>query len=296
MSPSLRRLALTVAMIALVADVPTSLAAPQRGRFIALFEEAMRQAEAAYRARERQQGQQGSSGPQRQLMSIWNPQGCGFSDRSPLTLSAATRIDRIDIWYNWTAGEASSPFDILSASGQPVARGTLVRDSCDPYQSAWCVGTASPSITLPAGSYVVRTPRARICQNAASGNRGFIRAWGGTVAVSSGERRAAPVAVAPALGSRWEIHEEIPGRYWNGVWTRRAGTDLFDAVWRDSQTGASFSDVVELREVSRGMVRLYRRGTQGYYTGTLSPDRTFIRGSASWYPPGAFWTARISGR
>ena len=48
--------------------------------------------------------------------------------------------------------------------------------------------------------------------------------------------------------------------------------------------------------ISRGMVRLYRRGTQGYYTGTLSPDRTFIRGSASWYPPGAFWTARISGR
>lgn len=291
MSRLQRSLVLAAAAIGLCLESSTALASSPKGRFIDMFEEAMRQAEAAYRSRQEEPGSR------RELVSIWNTQGCGLTDRAPLHLAAPARVDRIELWYNWTAGESSSPFQILSSGGRVAAEGIVSRASCDPYQTSWCVAAATQPLTLPAGDYVVRMPRGRICQNPASANRGFIRAWGSDI---PGPRSAPETAVrAPSrmhLGNRWAIHEEIAGRYWNGTWTRRPGTDIFDAVWRDSLSGQSFTDVIELRDASSAEIRLFRRGTGGYYTGTLSPDGRSIRGSASWYPSGGFWTADISGR
>lgn len=286
------RLALTAIMLALAGAMPSGSTAARPGRFLQLIDQAMREAASA------RPGQASTDSSPRELISIWNVQGCGFTDRAPLELGSGTRLARIDIWYNWSAGEQSSPYEIATSAGKIVSRGTLLRDSCDPYQSAWCVGTASPGLSLPAGSYFVRTPRSRICQNGTSGNRGFIKVWGLPAVASYASPPLQPGTgqAAPALGNRWQIHEEIPGRYWNGQWTRRAGTNLFDAVWQDSQSGQQFSDVIELRETNGSSVRLYRQGTRGYYAGTLSPDRRSIRGTASWYPSGAFWTARITDR
>lgn len=287
MKQTQRRRALVAGLLALAALTPSPAAQAVQGRFFDLLNEAVRQAQAA------KQGQGASAAPQRQIANIWNPQGCAFTDRSPLTLARATRLDRIELWYNWSAREASSAYEIVAANGQSVARGTLSRDSCDPYQAAWCVGADSPAVTLPAGSYTIRVSRARVCQNGASGGQGFIRAWGATVAAPAATRTS--TASAPqSLGSRWLVHEEVPGgRYWTAVWTRRKGSNVFDAVWQDSQSGQSFTGTVELRGQAGGKVQLWREATKGSYTGTLSPDGKSIRGSASWYPPGAFWTARI---
>lgn len=237
------------------------------------------------------QGQ--AAAPQQQLADVWNPQGCKFTDSSQFALSRPTLVDKIDLWYNWGSGERSTPFTLVGASGQIFARGELRRDSCDPYQGAWCVATASPRIVLPAGRYRVVAGRARVCQNAASGHSGFIRAWGS--AAGAGASRTTGQDQSPAsLGRRWNVYEEIPGgRHWQGYWTRRPGTNTFDARWRDSLTGLYVTDTLELTEARGGTVRLYRRGNNGTYTGRIAADGVSIRGSTSWYPPGAFWTARI---
>lgn len=292
-----RRLRL-VPLALLLAGVlsPPVWAGRPTGRLIELIDSVMPPTDSAGR----QDGNAGAA--TRELVSVWNPQGCGFTDSANLHLSEPTRLDRLDIWYNWARSEGDTAYEITASNGQAVSRGTLMRDSCDPYQASWCVGTTAPRITLPAGDYVVRTPAARICQNPASRGEGFIKAWGAVAMSGSGlyrgdggSRNAPDGGAAVAmLGTRWHVREEIPGgRYWTGEWRRRRGTNIFDAVWRDSLSGQSLSDVIEIRSVDDGTVRLYRHGNGGYYTGHLSPDRRNISGSASWYPPGAFWTARI---
>ncbi len=285
------RTALAVAAAASLA-LP-ALADTPSGRFMDLLNEAMRQAEQAARARGSAPSGEGSAASaSRELYSVWNPQGCGFTDTSQLRLGQASRIDRIDVWYNWRGGEETLPFELTGPDGRVAASGTLARDSCDPYQAAWCVGTVSPRVTLAAGTWTVRVARARICQNPASGGAGFIKAWGGVAAVPVQGR--APAQARRALGARWTIREEVPGgRYWTGMWIRRPGSNQFDATWTDSLSGQSFSEVLELRGHDGNLVTLYRRATNGTYTGTLSPDGRSIRGTASWYPQGAWWSARI---
>lgn len=140
-----------------------------------------------------------------QVASIWNSGGCGYTDASPLQLSGLTRLNRLDIWYNWASGENSTRYEILAPDGSTVHRGTLERKSCDPYQQSWCVAGDNPGITLPRGNYRVRVPRERICQNGASSGRGFIQAWGDVDARSApppdagtSSRAAAPTPQAPS--------------------------------------------------------------------------------------------------
>lgn len=288
-----------LAALALGAGLLASPTAAQRpsGRFFEMIDRLLQQVPGhsdTGRQDSRNSGSQGATtGPQQQLADTWNPQGCGFTDSSQFALSRSTRLDRIDLWYNWSSGETSTSFTLVGAAGQVFAQGALRRDSCDPYQGAWCVGTASPQVVLPAGRYRVVAGRARVCQNAASGGTGFIRAWGSAVAASPS--RSAGQSQAPAsLGRRWAIHEEVPGgRHWDGYWTRRPGTNTFDARWRDSESGQYLTDVIELSEARSGTVRLFRHGTNGTYTGRIGPDGVSISGSASWYGPGAFWTGRI---
>ena len=68
-------------------------------------------------------------------------------------------------------------------------------------------------------------------------------------------------------------------------------------MWRDNQSGSIVRDVIEFKRVSHNTVTLYRRGLNGRYYGELSHHGHQIeRGSASWYVPGYYWSARISGR
>jgi hypothetical protein len=101
-------------------------------------------------------------------------------------------------------------------------------------------------------------------------------------------------ARADDLGVEWFVHEETPdGQAWEGVWRRRGFSNVFDARWRNVGTGGIVRDVVEIQGRNGNSITIYRYGNNGTYFGSLSPSGRHIRGSASWYPPGAFWTARI---
>jgi hypothetical protein len=67
------------------------------------------------------------------------------------------------------------------------------------------------------------------------------------------------------LGRIWQVREcEPDGSYWDGTWTRRGHSPVFDAQWRHSGTGALASDVIEFRGAR----------DDGYYYGHLSHDGT----------------------
>ena len=85
---------------------------------------------------------------------------------------------------------------------------------------------------------------------------------------------------------------EVANVIYNGTWTRRDGTDLFDAVWDPHAR-----DVIEIESVNGNQIVLYRHGNKGRYSGTLSADGSrIISGTASWYAAGWSWSATVSGR
>lgn len=97
------------------------------------------------------------------------------------------------------------------------------------------------------------------------------------------------------LGRAWQVREYEPnGSVWEGTWTRRRGSPIFDAQWRNSDTGAFAEDVIEFHGVENGSVVLHRSRLNGTYYGPISRDGRHIRrGTASWYRPGNYWEARI---
>ena len=106
-----------------------------------------------------------------------NPDACGFTDRAGFELSGPTRLTSIELWYHWGRRESEVAYTLFH-EGRPVKRGRLMRGGCDPYQEAWCQARANVGVELPPGFVEVRTARGKVCQNAGSGGRGFIRAFG----------------------------------------------------------------------------------------------------------------------
>ncbi|MBU4495777.1 MAG: hypothetical protein KJ874_10810, partial [Acidobacteria bacterium] len=93
------------------------------------------------------------------------------------------------------------------------------------------------------------------------------------------------------LGKELKVQEVAGSSVYNGVWTRRAGTDIFDAVWNETIT-----DVIEIESINGNQIVLYRQGNGGRYYGTLSADGSKITsGTASWYSPEWYWGATITG-
>ena len=91
------------------------------------------------------------------------------------------------------------------------------------------------------------------------------------------------------LASTWTVSESGPQGNYDGVWTRRPGTNTFDASW----SGGSITDVIDITSVEGNKITLHRHGNNGDYTGTISPDGTTISGTASWYVPGEKWSVSI---
>ncbi|MGO9004941.1 MAG: hypothetical protein ACLQIQ_05195 [Beijerinckiaceae bacterium] len=100
------------------------------------------------------------------------------------------------------------------------------------------------------------------------------------------------------LGREWHVREQASdGSHWDGVWTRRGYSNTFDAEWQNSASDRIVRDVIEFMRVEQNSVVLHRLGNNGRYFGELSPDgRRIVRGTASWYKPESYWTARIVGR
>jgi hypothetical protein len=109
---------------------------------------------------------------------------------------------------------------------------------------------------------------------------------------------APPVSTVPAsrfgavLGHSLNVREVAGGTVYNGTWTRREGTDVFDAVWN-----GVVRDVIQIESLNGNQIVLYRQGNNGRYYGTLSANGSRITsGSTSWYSAGWNWSATVSGR
>lgn len=116
--------------------------------------------------------------PQFPLQSVrifdnMNPEGCGTTDVAAFSLTETTRIDKVGLWFNWSAGLESVAYEI-SGPGGTVVKGVLVKSGCDPYQASWCAADAEPRSVLAPGRYQVRTSIAGICQNPTSQGNGFL--------------------------------------------------------------------------------------------------------------------------
>ena len=93
-----------------------------------------------------------------------------------------------------------------------------------------------------------------------------------------------------SLGRFWRVNEI---GVWEGTWTRRRDSNVFDAYWKHTN-GGEVRDVITFRGVlDDGQVILSRPGTGAYY-GKLSADgKRIVDGTATWYRPGWSWTAEI---
>jgi hypothetical protein len=91
------------------------------------------------------------------------------------------------------------------------------------------------------------------------------------------------------LGPQIQI-TEILG--WSGTWTRRQGTDVFDATWQNVN-GSTATDIIRITQVNGRNVTLSRDGNGGTYFGTVSADGETIAGTASWYPADTTWSGVI---
>lgn len=90
------------------------------------------------------------------------------------------------------------------------------------------------------------------------------------------------------LGRVWNVSDHG----WSGVWTRRANTGIFDAVWRDAR-GTQVQDEVTVESITGAQIVLLRKGLNGRYRGTLSNDHQRIEnGTADWVQ--GSWTATIT--
>jgi hypothetical protein len=93
-----------------------------------------------------------------------------------------------------------------------------------------------------------------------------------------------------SLGSVWQVTECCG---WSGTWTRRAGTNTFDAKWRHTN-GTTAQDVITLQSWNKydGKIILKRQSINGTYTGTVNTQtRKITQGTASWYKAGDTWSA-----
>ena len=99
---------------------------------------------------------------------------------------------------------------------------------------------------------------------------------------------------APLPGRIWHVKELWWGRaLFEGVWTRRGDSEVFDAEWRYLADGHTIRDTLRDIRIEGDQINIHRDGTNGEYKGRLSPDGRHIEGTATWYSPYWSWTAEI---
>jgi hypothetical protein len=110
--------------------------------------------------------------------------------------------------------------------------------------------------------------------------------------VAADNMRGSTSRFGEVLGKTITVREVAGANVYNGTWTRRDGTDIFDAVWN-----GSLRDVIRIEAVNGNRIVFYRQGNQGRYYGTLSADGNRVSaGTTSWYAVGWSWSGKVSGQ
>lgn len=82
---------------------------------------------------------------------------------------------------------------------------------------------------------------------------------------------------------------------WSGTWTRRPGTNVFDTKWRHTN-GTPVEFVVQLKTWNKATneITLYQADNSGTYRAFLANNgASIVRGTTSFYPAGATWSAVV---
>ena len=105
-------------------------------------------------------------------------------------------------------------------------------------------------------------------------------------------RKLAPAEIG-TLGVYWYVTEPYG---WSGVWTRRGSQQVYDARWKHTN-GTVVTDVIRVIDWNPGTRRVsfFRDGNCGRYQGVIDLSKGIVQGgTASWYPAGITWSAKIS--
>jgi tetratricopeptide (TPR) repeat protein len=98
----------------------------------------------------------------------------------------------------------------------------------------------------------------------------------------------------PSLGRIWRVKELWRGRVsFEGTWTQRGDSEVFDAEWRHLPDGQTIRDTLRNIRIEGDQINIHRDGTNGEYKGRLSLDGRHIEGTATWYSPFWSWTAEV---
>jgi hypothetical protein len=75
-------------------------------------------------------------------------------------------------------------YQLLNSAGTLLSSGPTTKGGCDPYQTNWCEFLVSLNLSLPAGTYTVKSSAVATCANSGSNNVGHVQVKGcaGTVA------------------------------------------------------------------------------------------------------------------
>jgi hypothetical protein len=99
-------------------------------------------------------------------------------DTSIFTLSSPSTVTTIRLWENTTISGQSVTYQLLNSSGTLLSSGATTKGGCDPYQTNWCEFLVTMNMTLPAGSYTVKSSAKAICANSGSNNLGQVMVKG----------------------------------------------------------------------------------------------------------------------
>lgn len=116
------------------------------------------------------------------------------------------------------------------------------------------------------------------------------------VAQPSPASKPPPTAAAATgdfdAGTIWHVEE---GPY-QGTWTRRSNSDVFDAYWTDGQGDGpphELYDEITVESVTDKKITLFRKAVSYRYTGTISEDGKSIVGDPLSWSPIYRWAATI---
>ena len=252
---------------------------------------------------------------------IFAQSSCAGVDNNPtnptiFTIDQPRTITKLGT-YHWNDGKGTqTPGNIglqdqngkiygpWQASGQPGQGGV---------PNAYWIVTLTTGLDLPAGTYtVLDSDSSTWAHNSETDNSGAVSIVGlnvGSSNIVQGGCHKDPVTgqticidtiedltgnmgthVTFKPGSIWKVKEYGRMGNWDGEWVIREDALTIDASWA-SWSGGSITDIIDIKSIKGDQITLYRHGTKGYYTGTISPDGLSMSGTASWFSPGDTWTA-----
>jgi hypothetical protein len=120
------------------------------------------------------------------------------TDTSVFTLAGTSTVTSLRLWTNTTISGQTVTYALLGPTGATLSSGPTTKGGCDPYQTNWCEFLVSLNLTLPAGTYTVKSSAVATCANSGSNNVGMVLVKGCTGTVTLPDAGAPDAAATTA--------------------------------------------------------------------------------------------------